>query len=176
MGYQSREMAHSSSPLGTTMVGGTISAFPNLFYVPGMKKCLLSPQHWVQTAADKKTWMGNFDDCWILFWNRGKKTIPFSTMTNVPTFSHSSFFAHVSNICRNIWSLWGPILPEVDSPSSSWMHTSEGECRDHTWRILWLKMISIVAIGNKNLHYVKEDGQIYITVGLLWYIRHALYG
>jgi hypothetical protein len=31
---------------------------PESLYVPGMKKCLLSPQHWVQTAADKKkTWM-----------------------------------------------------------------------------------------------------------------------
>jgi hypothetical protein len=55
-------------------------------YVPGMKKCLLSPQHWVQTAADKKTWMENFDDCCILFWNGGQKTVPFSTTTNVPTF------------------------------------------------------------------------------------------
>ncbi len=41
---------------------------PEPLYVPGMKKCLLSPQHWAQTAADKKkTWMGNFDDCCILF-------------------------------------------------------------------------------------------------------------
>jgi hypothetical protein len=44
---------------------------PESLYVPGMKKCLLSPQHWAQTVADKKTWMGNFDDCCILFWNRG---------------------------------------------------------------------------------------------------------
>jgi hypothetical protein len=51
-----------------------------------MKKCLLSPQHWVQTAADKKTLMGNFDDCCILFWDGGQKTVPFSTMTNVPIF------------------------------------------------------------------------------------------
>jgi hypothetical protein len=40
---------------------------PKSLYIPGMKKCLLSPQHWAQTAADKKTWMGNFDDCCILF-------------------------------------------------------------------------------------------------------------
>jgi hypothetical protein len=59
---------------------------PESLYVPGMKKCLLSPQHWAQTAADKKTWMGNFDDCCILFWDGGQKTIPFSTMTNVPSF------------------------------------------------------------------------------------------
>jgi hypothetical protein len=51
-----------------------------------MKKCLLLPQHWLQTAADKKTWMGNFNDYYILFWNGGQKTIPFSTTTNVPTF------------------------------------------------------------------------------------------
>jgi hypothetical protein len=63
---------------------------PESLYVLGMKKCLLSPQHWAQTAADKKTWMGNFDDCCILFWNGGQKTVPFSTTTNVPTF----FTAH----------------------------------------------------------------------------------
>jgi hypothetical protein len=27
---------------------------PKSLYIPGMKKCLLSPQHWVQTAADKR--------------------------------------------------------------------------------------------------------------------------
>jgi hypothetical protein len=27
---------------------------PESLYIPGMKKCLLSPQHWAQTAADKK--------------------------------------------------------------------------------------------------------------------------
>jgi hypothetical protein len=57
---------------------------PKSLYVPGMKKCLLSPQHWAKTAADKMTWMENFDDCCILFWNGGQKTIPFSTLTNVP--------------------------------------------------------------------------------------------
>ncbi len=40
----------------------------------------------MQTAADKKTWMGNFDECCILSWDGGQKTVPFSTMTNVPTF------------------------------------------------------------------------------------------
>ncbi len=63
------------------------SCIPKSLYVPGMKKCLLSPQHWAQTAADKKkTWMGNFDDCCICFLDGGQKTVPFSTTTNVPTF------------------------------------------------------------------------------------------
>jgi hypothetical protein len=30
--------------------------------------------------------MGKFDDCCILFWDGGQKTVPFSTRTNVPTF------------------------------------------------------------------------------------------
>jgi hypothetical protein len=59
---------------------------PKSLYVPGMKICLLSPQHWAQTAADKKTWIENFDDCCILLWDGSQKTVPFSTTTNVPTF------------------------------------------------------------------------------------------
>jgi hypothetical protein len=35
--------------------------------------------------------MGNFDDCYILFWNGGQKTAPFSTTTNVPTFFTASY-------------------------------------------------------------------------------------
>jgi hypothetical protein len=59
---------------------------PESLYISGMKKCLLSPQHWAQMAAYKKIWMGNFDDCCILFWKGGQKTVPFSTSTKVPTF------------------------------------------------------------------------------------------
>jgi hypothetical protein len=46
----------------------------------------ITGQHWAQTAADKKTRMKNFDDCCILFWDRGQKIFPFSTTTNVPHF------------------------------------------------------------------------------------------
>jgi hypothetical protein len=31
---------------------------PNSLHLPGLKKCLLSPQHWVQEAGDSKTYMG----------------------------------------------------------------------------------------------------------------------
>ena len=33
---------------------------PNSLYLPGLKQCLLSPQHWAQEAGDGQTWMGNF--------------------------------------------------------------------------------------------------------------------
>ncbi len=29
----------------------------NSFYVPKMRRCLLSPQHWAQEAKDRVTWM-----------------------------------------------------------------------------------------------------------------------
>ncbi len=48
---------------------------------------------------------------------------------------HGSILVHVSGSCRYIWSHSGPILPEGDSPSSSWMHTSEGGRWDNTWGI-----------------------------------------
>ncbi len=49
---------------------------PESLYVPGMKKCLLSPQHWVQTAADKKTWMGNFDVAAFCFGMEARRPFP----------------------------------------------------------------------------------------------------
>ncbi len=61
----------------------------NSLYVPKMRRCLLSPQHWVQEAKDGETWMEfrrEFPyDC-VLNWRGGKKTIPNQLSTNVPVF------------------------------------------------------------------------------------------
>jgi hypothetical protein len=35
---------------------------PNSLYLPELKQCLLSPQHWAQEAGDGQTWMGNFKE------------------------------------------------------------------------------------------------------------------
>jgi hypothetical protein len=59
----------------------------NSLYLPGLKCCLLSPQHWVQEAGDNKTWMGDFACCCILHWGEDfMKTIPFDPLTNTPIF------------------------------------------------------------------------------------------
>ncbi len=63
---------------------------PNSLYVPNLKRCLLSPQHWVQEAGDEQTWMGNYRDSCVLDWRGGKKTVPFQLMTNVPVFYMAS--------------------------------------------------------------------------------------
>jgi hypothetical protein len=58
-----------------------------------MRRCLLSPQHWVQETGDEQTWMELKRqwpyDC-ILNWKGGKKTIPHQPSTNVPVFYTAS--------------------------------------------------------------------------------------
>jgi hypothetical protein len=63
---------------------------PNSLYAPNLKRCLLLPQHWVQEAGDKQTWMGSYRDSCVLNWRGGKKTVPFQPTTNVPVFYTAS--------------------------------------------------------------------------------------
>ena len=66
---------------------------PNSLYLPGLKMCLLSPQHWAQEAGDNHplpngTRMENNAHSCKLFWGQGlfSKTIPFDAATNTPIF------------------------------------------------------------------------------------------
>ena len=61
---------------------------PNSLYLPGLKVCLLSPQHWAQEAGDGKTWMGNYErECVLNLHEGGKKTVLFDPTTNTPIFT-----------------------------------------------------------------------------------------
>jgi hypothetical protein len=61
---------------------------PNSLYLPGLKQCLLLPQHWAQEAGDGQTWMGNFERECVLNWHGGgKKTVFFDPSTNMPIFT-----------------------------------------------------------------------------------------
>ncbi len=56
----------------------------NSLYLPGLKNCLLSPQHWAQEAGDNQTFMGKFAYCCTLQWGDGfVKTIPFNPTTPI---------------------------------------------------------------------------------------------
>jgi hypothetical protein len=66
---------------------------PNSLYLPGLKKCLLLPQHWKQEAGDKHplpegTWCKNTATHNILFWDQKhfQKSVPHSSSTNTPVF------------------------------------------------------------------------------------------
>ncbi len=69
---------------------------PNSLYLPDLRMCLLSPQHWAQEAGDNYplpngTMMENTTNNCILIWGQGafKKTVPFDPSTNTPIF-HTS--------------------------------------------------------------------------------------
>ncbi len=59
-----------------------IIRIPNSLYLPKLKSCLLSPQHWAQEAGDRQTWMINGAHHCILQWADGQKTVPFNKSSN----------------------------------------------------------------------------------------------
>jgi hypothetical protein len=73
---------------------------PNSLYVPELKRCLLSPQHWVQEAKDKYprpkgTRMGQDYEFYYVYWGQAKyqKLIPYNPLTNVP-IPHTASLLH----------------------------------------------------------------------------------
>jgi hypothetical protein len=61
----------------------------NTLYLPELRRCLLSPQHWGQEARDplpRGTRMENDEENCVLIWGEAKykKTIPFNPYSNVP--------------------------------------------------------------------------------------------
>jgi hypothetical protein len=66
---------------------------PNSLYLPGLKRCLLLPQHWAQEAGDEHplpdgTWCKNTATHNILNWDqkRFQKSVPHCSLRNTPVF------------------------------------------------------------------------------------------
>jgi hypothetical protein len=85
---------------------------PDSMYVPDLKICLLSPQHWAQKAHDsaRGTRMETDTDGVILIWGHGdhRRTTPHSRDTNTPVFrtapttsTYRAFSAHVEAMEAN---------------------------------------------------------------------------
>ena len=66
---------------------------PNSLYLPGLRQCLQSPQHWAQEAGDGQTWMENFEQECVLNWHGGgKKRVlfdPLQTRQSSPRLRHT---------------------------------------------------------------------------------------
>jgi hypothetical protein len=70
---------------------------PNSLYVPELRRCLLSSQHWVQEAKDnhprpKDTRLSQDDEFYYVYWDQAKfqKLIPYNPPTNVPNLYTSA--------------------------------------------------------------------------------------
>jgi hypothetical protein len=70
---------------------------PNSLYLPGLKRCLLSPQHWAQEVGDEHpvldgTWCKNTATHNILYWDQMhfQKLVPHCSLTITPVFYTAS--------------------------------------------------------------------------------------
>jgi hypothetical protein len=64
---------------------------PNSLYIPELRRCFLSPQHWVQEVKDnypwpKGTWMDQDNEYYHLNWGQAKyrKSVPYNPLSNIP--------------------------------------------------------------------------------------------
>jgi hypothetical protein len=117
---------------------------PNSLYVPNLKRCLLSPQHWAQEAGDKQTWMGNYRDSCVLNWRGGKKTVPFQPITNVLVF-------YMASLSRN-YCAFAATFEAMEAPYFRREKVLEFPgCRD-----LMDNIVPEEFVAEENLNYDKE--------------------
>jgi hypothetical protein len=82
---------------------------PNSLYLPGLRQCLLSAQHWAQETKDRQTWMGNFECECVLNWHGGgKKTVLFDPSTNTPIFTTAPLSCAYSAFATTFKALEAP--------------------------------------------------------------------
>jgi hypothetical protein len=90
---------------------------PNSLYLPGLRMCLLLPQHWAQEARDNYplpngTRMENNASNCVLFWGQGKfsKMIPFNAATNTPIFHTLPLTSSYCTFVNTIQALEAPFF------------------------------------------------------------------
>ncbi len=100
----------------------------NSLCVPDMRRCLLLPQHWVQEAGDKQTWMEAKRewpyDC-VFHWNGGKQTIPHQLSTNVPVFYTASSSTRYRAFAATFEAMEASFF-QRESPPISWSPRPDG--------------------------------------------------
>ena len=104
---------------------------PNSLYLPGLRMCLLSPQHWAQEAGDNSplpngTRMENNAHNCKLLWGQGlfSKTIPFDDVTNTPIFYTSPSTSSYCAFVHTFQALEAPFFSRehvLQQPGRRWM-------------------------------------------------------
>jgi hypothetical protein len=104
---------------------------PNSLYLPGLKMCLLSPQHWEKEAGDNyplpnDTRMENNAHSCKLFWGQGlfSKTIPFDNANNTPIFYTSPLTSLYRAFVHTFQALEAPFFSRehvLQLPGRCWL-------------------------------------------------------
>ncbi len=105
---------------------------PNSLYLPGLRMCLLSPQHWAQEARDyyplpNGTRMENNVNNCVLFWGQGKfsKMIPFDAAMNTPIFHTSPSTSSYRSFVNTFQVLEAPFFARervLQVPGRRWLN------------------------------------------------------
>jgi hypothetical protein len=74
---------------------------PNSFYIPDGKVCLMSPQHWAQSAKNGRAWEETGADNCTLYWRDGKHKliVPLGKHDNVATLQLSPGYELYKAFC-----------------------------------------------------------------------------
>jgi Reverse transcriptase (RNA-dependent DNA polymerase) len=74
---------------------------PNSFYVPDGKVCLMSPQHWAQSAKNGRAWEETGSENCTLYWKDGKHklVVPLGERDNVATLQLSPGYEKYMAFC-----------------------------------------------------------------------------
>ncbi len=90
---------------------------PNSLHIPELKRCLLSPQHWVQEAKDhyprpKGTRMEQDDEYYFLNWGQAKyrKSFPYDPLSNIPIMYTSTLSCTYCTFATTFEALEAPFF------------------------------------------------------------------
>jgi hypothetical protein len=126
---------------------------PNSLYVPELKRCLLSPQHWVQEAKDnyprpKGTRMSQDNEFKYEYWGQAKyqKLIPYDPSTNVQIL----YTAASSRTYR----AFATPFEAMEAPSFQWERVLQFPGHGHT--IEKPKRVPEEFVVEENVNYQKD--------------------
>jgi hypothetical protein len=98
----------------------------NSLYLPDSKRCLLSPQHWVQEAKDnylrpKGTRMSLDNEFYYVHWGQAKyqKLIPYNPSTNVPILYTAAF--------SRAYRTFATTFEAMEAPFFQWERSSNSQ-------------------------------------------------